>query len=252
MGACSATTEKDMDYLMENNVDYSKMLFSFATEENIPIVYASSAATYGLGEHGYSDQHEKIKKLRPLNRYGYSKQIFDEWVLRQEQKPKHWFGVKFFNVYGPNEYHKNDMRSLVHKAFHQINDTGKVALFKSHRDDFKDGEQLRDFIYVKDAARALINMMNPSSERFSGIYNIGTGEARSFKDLVTATFKAMNREVKIDYIDMPEPLRNQYQYFTQADMTKFHQFLPKFKWMSLEEGVNDYLKNHLLKESQYY
>ena len=144
------------------------------------------------------------------------------------------------------------MRSLVHKAFGQINNTGKVKLFKSHRPDFKDGEQLRDFIYVKDAARAMINMMNPSSARFSGIYNIGTGKARSFKDLVLATFKAMGKEANIEYIDMPENLRGQYQYYTQAEMGKFHQFLPKFKWMSVEEGVEDYVKNHLMQENSYY
>lgn len=252
MGACSATTERDMDYLMQNNVDYSKALFALATERDIPIVYASSAATYGLGEGGYSDDHEKIKSLRPLNRYGYSKQLFDEWVLRLDQKPTHWFGLKFFNVYGPNEYHKGEMRSLVHKAYHQILETGEVKLFKSHRDDFKDGEQLRDFIYVKDAARAMITMMNPSSAKFSGIYNIGTGSARSFKDLVLATFKAMGREAKIEYIDMPEALRSQYQYYTKADMTKFHQFLPKFKWMSIEEGVSDYVSSHLMKENPHY
>lgn len=252
MGACSATTEKDMDYLMSNNVDYSKALFSYATAAGIPIVYASSAATYGVGELGYSDQHEKIPKYRPLNRYGYSKQLFDEWVLKQEEKPAHWFGVKFFNVYGPNEYHKKEMRSLVHKAYGEILEKGQVKLFKSHRPEFKDGEQLRDFVYVKDAARALINMMNPSSARFSGIYNIGTGQARSFKDLMTATFKAMGRESKIDFIDMPENLRSQYQYYTQADMTKFQQFLPKFKWMSVEEGVSDYVKNHLMSERTYY
>lgn len=252
IGACSATTELNMDYLMRNNVEYSKVLFELATERNIPIVYASSAATYGDGESGYSDDHSKIKDLTPLNRYGYSKQLVDEWVLKQDRHPRQWFGLKFFNVYGPNEFHKGDMRSLVHKAYGQILETGKVKLFKSHRDDFEDGKQLRDFIYVKDIARAMIEMMNPSSANFSGIYNLGTGSARSFYDLMVSTFKAMGKEENIEFIDMPERFRNQYQYYTQADMTKFKEFLPHFKFTSLEDGVEDYVKNYLIGGDKHY
>ncbi|OUR99895.1 ADP-glyceromanno-heptose 6-epimerase [Halobacteriovorax marinus] len=252
MGACSATTEMDMDYLMRNNVEYSKALFQLATEKNIPIVYASSAATYGDGELGYSDEHEKIPKLTALNPYGYSKQLFDEWVLKQESYPKQWFGLKFFNVYGANEYHKEEMRSLVHKAHGQINETGSVKLFRSHRDDFEDGKQLRDFIYVKDIARVMIEMMNPSGANFSGIYNLGTGQARSFLDLVKATFKAMKKEESIEFIDMPMSIRNQYQYYTQAEMNKFKEFLPNFKFTSLEDGVEDYVKNYLETDKPHY
>ncbi|PIK16156.1 ADP-glyceromanno-heptose 6-epimerase [Halobacteriovorax sp. JY17] len=252
IGACSATTELNMDYLMRNNVEYSKVLFELATERDIPIVYASSAATYGDGEKGYSDDHSKIREFSPLNRYGYSKQLVDEWVLKQEKLPTQWFGLKYFNVYGPNEYHKGDMRSLVHKAYGQILESGQVKLFKSHRDDYEDGKQLRDFIYVKDIARAMIEMMNPSSANFSGIYNLGTGKARSFLDLMKATFKSMGRDENIEFIDMPERFRNQYQYYTQADMTKFKEFLPHFKFTTLEDGVEDYVKNYLVDGDKHY
>lgn len=252
IGACSATTQMDMDYLMKNNVEYSKALFELAADKNIPIVYASSAATYGEGELGYSDDHAKVKNLRPLNPYGYSKQLFDEWVLKQTKLPKQWFGLKYFNVYGPNEYHKDDMRSLVHKAHGQILDTGKVKLFKSHKEGYEDGKQLRDFIYVKDIARAMLEMMNPSSANFSGIYNLGTGKARSFLDLMKATFKAMGKEESIEFIDMPMSIRNQYQYYTQAEMSKFKEFLPNFKFTDLEDGVEDYVKNYLETERIHY
>ncbi len=252
MGACSATTEMDMDYLMQNNVNYSKNLYEIARAKNIPIVYASSAATYGAGEFGYDDNENEVSKLRPLNPYGYSKQLFDEWVLKQEEAPAHWFGLKFFNVYGPNEYHKGGMRSIVHKAFGQIQDEGVVKLFQSHRNDFKDGQQLRDFIYVKDVARAMIEMMNPSAAQFSGLYNLGTGQARSFDDLVRATFKAIDKEPNIDYVPMPENIRDQYQYYTQANMEKFNKFLPNFKFSPLEEGVRDYVQSHLNKENSHY
>jgi len=252
MGACSATTEMDMDYLMQNNVNYSKNLFEIAKAKNIPIVYASSAATYGEGEQGYNDNENEIPNLKPLNPYGYSKQLFDEWVLKQKSKPKHWFGLKFFNVYGPNEYHKGSMSSIVYKAYGQIQDNGVVKLFKSHREGYKDGQQLRDFIYVKDVAKAMVEMMNPSSAQFSGIYNIGTGEARSFDDLVKATFKALSKDENIDYIPMPESIRDQYQYYTQANMEKFHKFLPNFKFTKLEDGVTDYVKSHLHTNEQHY
>ncbi|WP_127717356.1 ADP-glyceromanno-heptose 6-epimerase [Halobacteriovorax sp. HLS] len=252
IGACSSTTQMDMDYLMRNNVEYSRFLFEVAATNNIPFVYASSAATYGDGELGYSDDHQKIKDYRPLNPYGYSKQLFDEWVLKQTQFPSHWFGLKYFNVYGPNEYHKEDMRSLVHKAHGQIKETGKVKLFKSHKEGYEDGKQLRDFIYVKDIARAMLEMMNPSSANFSGIYNLGTGKARSFLDFMKATFKAMDKPENIEFIDMPLSIRDQYQYYTQADMTKFKEFLPNFKFTTLEDGVEDYVKNYLDAQNSYY
>lgn len=252
IGACSATTEMDMDYLMKNNVLYSKNLFQLAVELDIPFIYASSAATYGDGELGYKDNHDGIPALKPMNPYGYSKQLFDEWVLKQERHPKLWFGFKFFNVYGPNEYHKEDMRSLVHKAFGQINDSGKVRLFKSHKEGFEDGKQLRDFIYVVDVVRAMIEMNNPENVDHSGIYNLGTGQADSFYNLAVATFKAMGKEPNIEFFDMPERLRGQYQYFTEADMTKFKEVLPNFTFMGLEEGVKDYVVNYLLKEDPHY
>lgn len=249
MGACSSTTEMDMDFLMKNNVQYTKALFNFAATKNIPIIYASSGATYGAGEFGYDDNEEEIYKLMPLNPYGYSKQLVDEWVLRDDTaKPNHWFGLKFFNVFGPNEYHKDDMRSLVNKAFDQIKENGKVKLFKSHKDGFKDGEQLRDFIYVKDVVNVMIQLSYTDKEQFSGIYNVGTGVARSFKDLVTATFKAMNKEVNIEYIDMPLSMRNQYQYYTKANTNKLLNAIPGINFTSLEDAVTDYVKNYLMTE----
>lgn len=251
MGACSSTTEKNMDFLMKNNVAYSQALFRFAATKNIPFIYASSAATYGAGELGYDDNHNDIPKLMPLNPYGYSKQLFDEWVLKEEAKPDHWFGLKFFNVYGPNEYHKEDMRSLVHKSFEQIKSAGKVKLFKSYKPDFKDGEQLRDFIYVKDVVRAMIELADPEKAPHSGIFNLGTGQARSFLDLTKATFKAMGINPNIEFIEMPEALRGQYQYYTQAHARKLLQALPGFEFSSLEAGVHDYVQNHLMKENPH-
>ncbi|MGE3608561.1 MAG: ADP-glyceromanno-heptose 6-epimerase [Bacteriovoracaceae bacterium] len=253
MGACSDTTELDMDFLYKNNTDYTNKLLTLAAQKNIPIVYASSAATYGAGEQGYSDDHKGIPKLKPLNKYGYSKQLSDEWILKQTKKPKVWFGVKFFNVFGPNEYHKGKMSSVVYQSFNQIKSVGEVKLFKSHRPDYKDGEQLRDFVYVKDVVRAMVELIDAGKKRpaLSGIYNLGTGEARSFHDLVKATFVSMGLKSKIHFIDMPEELRNQYQYYTQAEMNKLKKALPKFKFMKLEDAVADYVKNHLAKNDQY-
>jgi ADP-L-glycero-D-manno-heptose 6-epimerase len=251
MGACSSTTEMDMAYLMQNNVNFSKELFNIAVTRDIPFIYASSAATYGAGEHGYNDDLATLSLLRPLNPYGYSKQLFDQWVAAQARRPRHWFGLKFFNVFGPQEYHKGEMRSLVHKAYQQILESGKVKLFKSHRADFKDGQQLRDFVYVKDAVRLMLEMMNPSAQHFSGLYNCGTGKARSFYDLVAATFQAMEVEVKVEFIDMPESIRDQYQYFTEAKMEKLTKFLPTFEFMPLEKAVEDYVQ-HYLMENPYF
>ena len=247
MGACSSTTETNMDFLMKNNVAYTQALFRFAATKNIPFIYASSAATYGDGELGYSDNEEELSKLMPLNPYGYSKQLVDEWILKEEAKPDHWFGLKFFNVYGPNEYHKKEMRSLVHKSFEQIKAEGCVKLFKSYKPEFKDGEQLRDFIYVKDIVRVMIELADPEVHTHSGIYNLGTGKARSFLDLTKATFKAMNINPKIEFIEMPEALKSQYQYYTQAEMGKLLKVLPGFEFTSLEEGIFDYVQNYMMK-----
>jgi len=251
MGACSSTTENDVDYLWANNVLYSRELFNIAAEYNIPFVYASSAATYGDGELGYDDSHEKIRSLMPLNPYGFSKHIFDKWIFQQEKKPQKWFGLKFFNVFGPNEYHKGDMRSLVHKGFHQIQNDGQVKLFKSHRPDYKDGEQLRDFVYVKDVVKASISLGESKDEGISGIYNIGTGESRTFLDLIKATFVAMEKEENIVFVDMPENIRHQYQYYTQANMDKLKKALPFFQFMSLEAAVKDYVTQHLQVKDSY-
>ena len=252
IGACSSTTERDVDFLMNNNVNYSKSLWAMALENNIPLVYASSAATYGDGELGYDDDHQKIPKLKPLNPYGWSKQLFDQWVLKRPKSPPRWYGLKYFNVFGPNEYHKNDMRSLVHKGYEQIRETSKIRLFKSHKKGFKDGEQLRDFIYVKDVCKAMLRMMDKNCTAESGIYNIGTGQERSFKDLALATFEAMKIEDSIEYFDMPDSIRNQYQYFTKANMEKFHKNFSDFQFTTLEESVADYVKNYLMNKSRYY
>ncbi len=250
MGACSDTTELNMDFLYKNNTEYTNRLLTLAAEKNIPIVYASSAATYGAGEQGYFDNHATLANLQPLNKYGYSKQLSDEWILKQKKKPKVWFGVKFFNVFGPHEYHKGKMSSVVFQSYHQIKDGGEVKLFKSHRPDYKDGEQLRDFVYVKDVVKAMVELIAAGEKKpaLSGIYNLGTGEARSFHDLVKGTFKAMAKKPKITFIDMPEELRNQYQYYTQAEMAKFKKALPKFKFMKLEDAISDYVGNHLMNE----
>ena len=250
MGACSDTTELNMDFLYKNNTEYTNRLLTLAAEKNIPIVYASSAATYGAGEQGYFDNHATLPTLQPLNKYGYSKQLSDEWILKQKKKPKVWFGVKFFNVFGPHEYHKGKMSSVVFQSYHQIKEGGEVKLFKSHRPDYKDGEQLRDFVYVKDVVKAMVELIAAGEKKpaLSGIYNLGTGEARSFHDLVKGTFKAMGKKPKITFIDMPLELRNQYQYYTQAEMAKFKKALPKFKFMKLEDAISDYVGNHLMTE----
>lgn len=250
MGACSSTTERDVDFLIKNNWEYSKKLFTLASQNNIPFIYASSAATYGDGALGYEDDHSKISHLRPLNAYGYSKQLFDEWVLNQKRFPKFWIGLKFFNVFGPNEYHKDSMMSLVCKAFSQIEETGEVKLFKSHREEFKDGEQQRDFVYVKDVCRAMINLYQEQNVE-SGIYNMGTGECNTFKDFVIACFKALDKEPKIQYIDMPNSIRNQYQYFTEANMKKFNDAVPNFTFQKLDDSVRDYVQNYLSKKDRF-
>jgi ADP-L-glycero-D-manno-heptose 6-epimerase len=230
---------------MDNNFEYTKQLAQWSADENIRFIYASSAATYGDGSQGFCDDEDKLKMLKPLNPYGYSKQLFDLWAKRNGLLGK-IVGLKYFNVFGPNEYHKADMRSFVLKAFEQINTAGKVRLFKSHRPDYKDGEQLRDFLYVKDAVdMTLFFYDNP---HIGGLFNIGTGQARSWNDLVKAVFAAMGKKPNIEYIDMPESIRNQYQYFTQADIAKLRSIGYKTTAPPLEDAIKDYVQNYLQKD----
>ncbi|MBT4792304.1 MAG: ADP-glyceromanno-heptose 6-epimerase [Halobacteriovoraceae bacterium] len=251
MGACSTTTETNVDYIMKNNVEYSQILYRYCATYDVPICYASSAATYGGGEHGFIDEENDLEKLQPLNPYGWSKQLMDEWVIKQLKRPSKWYGVKFFNVYGANEYHKGGQKSVVSHAFDQITESGVMKLFKSYQEEYKDGEQLRDFVYVKDIVDGMWDLMSTEHNGVNGIYNMGTGVARSFKDLVEATFKAMDQKSQIEYIEMPANIKNQYQYFTQAKMEKFKFALPNFKFHNLEDGVTDYVKNYLMQENPF-
>jgi ADP-L-glycero-D-manno-heptose 6-epimerase len=244
MGANSATTEKDADHLIKNNFEYTKRLAQYCEKNNVRFIYASSAATYGDGSLGFDDSMEMSEKLLPLNMYGYSKNMFDVWSIRHGLYDK-IVGLKYFNVYGPNEYHKGDMRSVVHKAFEQIKDHGSVKLFKSHRPDYEDGEQKRDFLYVKDAVDMTLFFLNNPDK--NGIYNVGTGNARSWNDLVTAIFNAMEKPVNIEYIDMPEHLKEKYQYYTEANNFKIINAGYTLPIRSLEEGVTEYVQNYLMK-----
>ncbi len=249
LGARTDTTEFDYAIHQHLNVDYSKKIWQLCTDGEIPLVYASSAATYGDGNEGYDDSHEVVDRLQPLNPYGISKNEFDKWALQQEITPPFWAGLKFFNVYGPNEYHKGRMASVILHSFNQVLQNGRVKLFKSHRPDFRDGEQLRDFVYVKDVIKVCLWLMNYHPH--SGLYNLGTGKARTFADLVTATFRAMNKEPVIDFIDMPEDIRDKYQYFTEAKMDKLKQAGYHDEFYTLEDGVEDYVKNYLLKQTYF-
>jgi ADP-L-glycero-D-manno-heptose 6-epimerase len=249
MGACSSTTERDAGYLMENNYRYTLRLAQHCLQHNIRFIYASSAATYGGGEKGYEDDEARLPELLPLNMYGYSKQVFDLKARRQGWLSK-ICGLKFFNVYGPNEYFKDDMASVIFKAFNQIRESGRVRLFKSHRPEFKDGEQLRDFVYVKDVVEAILFLLQ--HPQVSGVFNIGSGRARSFNDLVTATFNAMGLPVNIEYIDMPPAIRDRYQYFTEAKMNKLRGKGFDKLFHSLEDGVKDYVQNYLMKDFKQY
>jgi len=243
IGARTDTAEFDVSVFDKLNLNYSKKMWKSCTEFNIPLIYASSAATYGMGELGYNDNHEIIEKLKPLNPYGESKNEFDKWVLKQNKLPPHWAGMKFFNVYGPNEYHKGRMASVIIHAFKQINESGKAKLFKSHRPDFEDGKQLRDFVYVKDVTNVLFFLME--NKKYSGIYNLGTGKARSFLDLAKATFTALNKKENIEFIDTPIDIRDKYQYFTEANMQKLKSIGYKKEFHSLEEGITNYVQNYL-------
>ena len=248
LGACTDTTERDADYLLRNNYEYSKKLALWAVSKGIRFVYASSAATYGDGSLGFSDDHRLLPRLRPINMYGYSKHLFDLWALRTGILDR-IAGVKYFNVFGPNEYHKGEMRSVVHKAFEQIREMGRVRLFKSYRPDIPDGEQKRDFIYVKDAVDLTLFLYD--HPEINGIFNCGTGRARTFLDLVRAVFDAMGIPPKIEFVDMPPQLRDKYQYFTQADMSKIRAAGYEREFTSLEDAVADYVKNYLLTPDPY-
>ena len=243
LGACSSTTEKDADYLLQNNYHYSQDLVKYAITHRIRFIYASSAATYGDGSMGYIDDELNLNNLRPLNMYGYSKHLLDLW-LHKTGYNEEVVGLKYFNVYGPNEYHKDDMRSVVHKSFGQIMETGSVKLFKSYRDGYKDGEQKRDFIYVKDAVDMTLHFYK--NKNINGLFNVGTGKVRTWVDLVTAVFNAVGKPVKIEFIDMPAELREKYQYFTEANIDKIRYIGYNNDISSLEDGITDYVKNYLL------
>lgn len=281
LGARTDTTEFDYSIHEKLNVEYSKKIWQYCSEKNIPLVYASSAATYGAGEFGYKDEHSIVENLQPLNAYGVSKNEFDKWAVKKSQEsgampagrqvrsqvsaPPFWAGLKFFNVYGPNEYHKGRMASVILHAFNQIQSTGKVKLFKSHKPEFKDGEQLRDFIYVEDVANVCywfmsensrlttqdLRLKTQDSQLSSGLYNLGTGKARTFIDLVTAIYTSLDLAANIEFIDTPEDIRDKYQYFTEADMTKLRNAGYANEFYTLENGVGDYVKNFLL-EKKYY
>ncbi len=253
IGARTDTTEFDYAVHERLNVEYSQKVWDYCMVKCIPLVYASSAATYGAGEFGYRDDHELPFKLRPLNAYGISKNEFDKWAIRERSQPPFWAGLKFFNVYGPNEYHKGRMASVIWHSFLQIKNNGEVKLFKSHRSDFKDGQQLRDFIYVKDILRVCYWLLENYQvlKIPSGIYNLGTGRARSFEDLAKAVFAGLERPLQIKYIDMPQDIRDKYQYFTEAEMEKLRNAGYEEPFCTLEEGISDYVKNYLSPNNYY-
>lgn len=248
MGACSSTTERNADFLWKNNFLYTKILAQWALKHGVRFIYASSAATYGDGTKGFSDDHGTIHELKPINMYGYSKQLFDLWVLRNKLEGK-IAGIKFFNVFGPNEYHKTDMTSVIFKAFYQIRETGKVRLFQSYLPQYPDGGQLRDFVYVKDCIDVMWWLLQHPTA--NGIFNLGAGKARTWNDLVSAVFAAMGLKTNIEYIEMPESLRNQYQYFTEAKMDKFKAAGCPVAFSSLEDSVRDYVVHYLLNIDPY-
>ncbi len=245
LGACSSTTEKDADYLLQNNYHYSQDLAKYAITHRARFIYASSAATYGDGSMGYLDDERELNKLRPLNMYGYSKHLFDLWIHKTGYNEE-VVGLKYFNVYGPNEFHKDDMRSVIHKSFEQIMATGSVKLFKSHKDGYKDGEQKRDFIYVKDVIDMTLYFYE--NKDVNGLFNIGTGKSRTWVDLVIAVFNAMDKPVNIEFIDMPDHLKDKYQYYTEANIDKIKNSGYIKEISSLEDGITDYVKNYLMTD----
>jgi len=249
MGACSSTIQQDFDYLWENNVEYTKVLWKYCADERIPFIYASSAATYGDGEQGFDDKSD-IDLLKPLNAYGYSKQVFDQWSLKQKNTPSQYVGLKFFNVYGPNEYFKGSMASMVYHGFKQIKETGKIRLFKSENPNYPDGGQLRDFVYVKDVCDVIRFFMGHPEH--SGIFNVGTGKAQSFEELASAVFYALDMMPEIEYFEMPDKLKPNYQYYTQADMEKIRGLGYDKEFCDVKQGVRDYVIEHLNKQFEIY
>jgi ADP-L-glycero-D-manno-heptose 6-epimerase len=249
IGARTDTTEFDKTIFDKLNVEYSKKIWEACINYQIPVIYASSAATYGNGEFGYDDNQQTIPKLKPLNPYGDSKNDFDIWALQQEKQPFFWAGLKFFNVYGPNEFHKNRMASVIFHAYHQIKTSGKMKLFRSHKAEYTDGGQMRDFVYVKDVCNVIVFLMN--HRKNSGIYNLGSGKARTFLDLVKNTFSNMGVVEDISFIDTPIDIRDKYQYFTEANMNKLKSIGYTEKFHTLEEGIEDYVKNYLITEKYW-
>lgn len=248
LGACSSTLEDDMDYLRDNNYLYTRDLAQYSIKKNIRFIYASSAATYGDGSKGFSDDHQLIPDLEPLNKYARSKQLFDECALENG-----WLnrivGLKYFNVYGPNEYHKGEMRSVVHKCVPQAQNNGTIRLFRSYRDDYEDGRQKRDFLYVKDAVDMTLFFLNHPDR--AGIYNVGTGQAQTFDELAKGIFNALDKPVDIEYFDMPDDIRENYQYFTEADLSKIRAAGYQSQPRSVQEGIQDYVQNYLTAQSSY-
>ena len=249
IGARTDTTEFNTQIFDELNLNYTKTVWNLCVKHGIPLVYASSAATYGMGEFGYEDTHEIVNKLKPLNPYGDSKNDFDKWALTQANQPYFWAGLKFFNVYGPNEYHKGRMASVIFHAFNQINKTGDMKLFASHNPNYKDGEQLRDFVYVKDVIEVCMFLLH--NRKNSGLYNLGSGKARTFLDLVNTTFSAMGKQANVSFIPTPEDIRDKYQYFTEANIKKLKSIGNDKTFYTLEEGINDYVKNYLMNKKYY-
>lgn len=249
IGARTDTTEFDYSILEELNLEYTKCVWNVCVEKQIPLIYASSAATYGNGEFGYDDNSEIIEKLVPLNPYGVSKNEFDKWAFKQEEQPPNWYGLKFFNVYGPNEYHKGRMASVIMHAFYQIESKGSMKLFRSHNPDYSDGGQLRDFVYVKDLISVIQFLLESKPE--NGLYNLGTGTARAFLDLAKSTFSALGKKEDIEFIDTPIDIRDKYQYFTEANMSKLRNAGYTKSFYTLESGIEDYVKNYLSQDKYY-
>ena len=251
VGARTDTAEFDQNIFNRLNLNFSKMICDASINFNIPLIYASSAATYGIGENGFDDNHTTINKLQPLNPYGESKNNFDKWIIEKKQKPNHWYGLKFFNVYGPNEYHKTRMASVIYHFYNQILSTKSISLFKSHHKEYQDGNQIRDFIYVKDVIKVMFFLFENYKNTDSGIYNLGTGKARTFNDLSEIIFETLRTKKAINYIDIPIDIRDKYQYFTEANMEKLKNIGYNENFISLEDGIVDYIQNYLIKGNYY-
>lgn len=248
LGACSSTTETDWNYLFSNNFQYSQRLFEWCTQNQKSMIYASSAATYGAGEYGFDDTFDS-EKLKPLNLYGESKVIMDRWAVKQKTTPTNWYGLKFFNVFGPNEYEKGSMASVAFKSYHQVMKTSRLGLFKSYNSQYADGQQLRDFVYVKDVTNWMMELMNKKPQ--SGIYNMGFGQARSWLDMAQALFESMGKPLQIDWLEMPDNIKGQYQYFTEANMKKWQQAGMSEPQWPLEKAIQDYVQNYLSQQDPW-